>query len=463
MHSALTRHVVRQLRRADVPQERIQELTGVSVRTIRRIEREDSGEPGKAVTTRPGRPSKTAPYRLFAESELQSEPDLHTVELLRRARLEGYAGGKTAFFDMVKDIRRPGGQFYTRFEGLPGEFTQHDFGTVVVRFVDGSTRRVKFFASRLKWSRFAAVTLVPDETAETLVRTVLEHFVVLGGMPTLAVFDRPKTVAISWEKDGTITDWNATFARAAMDIGFTAHVCWPYSPNQKGSVERIVGWVKSSFFKQRRFIDQDDLVAQLEEWLTEVNTTRPSRATGVIPSVRREQELPRLRPPRSTPDCLAVRKPITVGPTAYVTHEGHPYAVDPRLVGQDGTLFVHRDRIRLVVGDQEVAYPRRPPELLRSTAPEVRRAQLAAVATGGARYARRQHLLDLGPIAETFLTELCHAESDWVASIELLHDLLQRCGEDPVRRGLSAAADVGVFRADYVANLLGHPMEVAAK
>jgi hypothetical protein len=30
-----------------------------------------------------------------------------------------------------------------RFEGLPGEFSQHDFGQVDVRFLDGSTRRVQ--------------------------------------------------------------------------------------------------------------------------------------------------------------------------------------------------------------------------------------------------------------------------------------------------------------------------------
>ena len=42
-----------------------------------------------------------------------------------------------------------------RFEGLPGEFSQHDFGHVDVKFVDGRKQRVHFFASRLKYSRFA--------------------------------------------------------------------------------------------------------------------------------------------------------------------------------------------------------------------------------------------------------------------------------------------------------------------
>ena len=49
-------------------------------------------------------------------------------------------------------------------------------------------------------------------------------------------------------------------------------MCWPYRPQEKGSVENLVGWVKGSFFKQRRFLDREDLERQLREWLTEANT-----------------------------------------------------------------------------------------------------------------------------------------------------------------------------------------------
>ena len=81
-----------------------------------------------------------------------------------------------------------------RFEGLPGEFSQHDFGHVDVTFVDGRKKRVHFFASRLKYSRFVAVTLVDNERVEAIVRTLVLHFVVFGGLPLMAVFDRPRTI-----------------------------------------------------------------------------------------------------------------------------------------------------------------------------------------------------------------------------------------------------------------------------
>jgi hypothetical protein len=53
-----------------------------------------------------------------------------------------------------------------RFEGLPGEFSQHDFGQVDVQFIDGTARRIRFFASRLKYSRWVRVSLVKDESVE---------------------------------------------------------------------------------------------------------------------------------------------------------------------------------------------------------------------------------------------------------------------------------------------------------
>jgi hypothetical protein len=61
-----------------------------------------------------------------------------------------------------------------------------------VTFVDGRKKRVHFFASRLKYSRFAAVTLVENERVETIVRCLARDFVAIGGLPPMAVFDRQK-------------------------------------------------------------------------------------------------------------------------------------------------------------------------------------------------------------------------------------------------------------------------------
>lgn len=73
-------------------------------------------------------------------------------------------------------------------------------------------------------------------------------------------------------KGREVDEWNATFAQAIVDIGVGVEMCAPRSGNQKGSVERLVGWAKSAFFKHRKFQDDRDLRAQLAAWLIEVNT-----------------------------------------------------------------------------------------------------------------------------------------------------------------------------------------------
>jgi hypothetical protein len=347
----------------------------------------------------------------------------------------------------------------TRFEGLPGEFSQHDFGQVDVRFLDGHEERIHFFASRLKYSRWTEVSVVPNEQVESLVRALVDHFSAMGGIPLLAVFDRPKTIALTWSKDGVVTEWNHTFAGVALDLGLGVELCWPHRPEQKGAVENLVGWVKGSFFKQRRFLDQEDLGRQLAEWLVEINTHRPSRATGVAPTERMIDERPRLRPVKVAPSDLALRFPITVGPTGVVVHDGHEYSMPADSLGIPGTLYLYRDRVRIVAGRFEALHRRLVGPPGRSTLPE-HRAQHVAAASGkrARRYMQREHLLHVGGVALQYLTELTHRRPRvWVRDVECLHDLLQRHGEEALRSSLARGLAEGAIGAEYIAHFLETP------
>lgn len=453
----LKRHTIQVLVAAGHTHVDVARFAGVNERTVRRVAREaavtqleDAVQPHRV-----GRPSTAEPYRQLVNDVLGEDPALLSVEILRRARLAGYDGGKTALYDLIASLRPRDVKVEMRFEGLPGEFSQHDFGQIEIRFLDGSTKRVHFFASRLKWSRWIEVTVVPDETAETLIRTLADHFVAFGGVPLCAVFDRPKTVALKWKKNGEITEWNPIFAYAALEIGFTAEVCWPYQPRQKGAVEELVKWVKGSFFKQRRFQDMDDLLAQLTQWLKEMNTERPSRATDVIPAVRLEQE--RLRAPRVQPSELALRIPVSVGPTAEVLHDTHPYSMPPEAAGLPGTLYLYRDRVRIVAGRHEVIHDRKHERGAPSRLPEHRVAHLAALSgTRAKRYLKRQHLFETGEAAVRYLTELVHHHPrTWYHDVDELHDMLQKVGPEAMDRAFRAALDMGQISTAFVAQCLG--------
>ena len=263
----LKRHEVQVLRRAGHTLMEVAALSGVSVGTVRRIEAEAAVETvdngAERAKRQIGRPSKAEAFREVLRETLRDEPTLRSVELLHRARLAGYTGGKSAIYALAQTLRTRDVTPLVRFEGLAGEFSQHDFGEVLVRYQDGTEEKIHFFASRLKYSRWVEVTIVRDQRVEALVRTLVDHLAAFGGIPLVAVFDRPKTVALKWGRDGVVTDWNPTFAAVALDLGLGVEVCWPYRPQEKGSVENLVGWVKGSFFKQRRFLDREDLERQL--------------------------------------------------------------------------------------------------------------------------------------------------------------------------------------------------------
>jgi len=459
----LKRHEIQILLKAGHTQEDVARIAAVSLRTVSRV----AGEPavqqveerGERARRGIGRPRTAELFRALVEKLLQEEPQILSVEVLRRARLEGYQGGKSALYSLAASMRSHTVRLQMRFEGLAGEFSQHDFGQVIVRFLDGSSSIVHFFASRLKWSRWVEVTLVDNEVVETLVRELAEHFTRFGGVPLCAIFDRPKTVALSWSKDGEVTEWNPTFAYAALELGFTAEVCWPHQPQQKGAVENLVGWVKGSFFKQRRFHDREDLSSQLCQWLQEVNTQRPSRATGQIPLERMGEERKRLRALKISASELALRIPVQVGPTATVFYDGRGYAMPPEAAGLPGTLYLYRNRVKIVAGRWQAEHERFIAKGHIAWLPEHRAAHLAAVAgKRGKRYLKRQQLFECGEATVEVLTEIVHrSPRGWYAEIDQLHELLQAVGAEKLERACRAAVQTGSFIVAVIAQCLGRP------
>lgn len=452
---------MRLLREAGHTQIDIERFTGVSERSIRRIQNEtpdpDITARAESPPRRNGRPSKVEEYRGFVRELLTQEPDIMVLEVLRRARIHGFTGAKSQFYAMVNQERPPEKpRPLVRFEGLAGEFCQHDFGQVDVRFVDGTKRRVRFFASRMKYSRHVEVTIVENEQVETLVRALVEHYDNIGGVPLVAVFDRPTTVAIEWEKDGTVTQWNTTFLQVIAELGVGAEVCWPSRPQEKGSVENLVGWVKGSFFKQRRFLDMTDLHEQLAAWKHEANHVRACRATGEIPAERMKAEKLRLRPVRVTPETLVLRIPIQVGPTGYVTHDACMYSMPPEAIGITGTLYLGRSSLRIVAGRWEATHARLFEHGKKSTHPEHRERMVSEVCgKRGRLYLKREQLLDLDPIVVEYLTEVVHRRPrTWRQDVEQLHERLLTYGDANLVNAITKAHDERVFGHEYVTHIL---------
>ncbi len=443
MFDVMTRLKIHHLREGGLQHALIGEKVGVSVRSVERILASPKPTPDDVAAglllarARPGRPSKAdQDVRTKVLTLLEEEPGILATEILRRSREWGYEGSKSAMSALVKMLRPARSKEpIVRFEGLPGEYAQFDHGEGWVEYIDGTRERIIFFAGRLKYSRFMHVELVDDQRAEATIRALIACLTAFGGSPKEWVFDNAKTLRLSrWGVMPIVLHGYLRDLVASYNVIPT--FCAPRSGNQKGSVERLVGYTKHSFLFARKFRDRGDLQAQLMGWLHDVNHVRRCDATGVIPDVARQDELRwlRERPVQRQAADHAVIETAVVTPTGTVSIRGTPYFASARRIGAPATLFIRKDFIEIVVGDKAecCVHPRRDGAGVVQRLPG-QREDLLAVVHGRRKQAtfRRQCLLELGREAWQFLGILVHRcpNGRWEEPCTDLYELLRHHGE----------------------------------
>jgi transposase len=219
------------------------------------------------------------------------------MELAREDPEHPYVGGSSVWRAAVRRERLSGlhrqavADVPIRFEGLPGEYLQVDWGEIRhFPFTQQKPVTRYFLACRLKYSRWTWVIFTDNMRQETLFRGLVACFNALGFVPWVLVFDNMKTVTTGRDEHAQPI-WHRSLLQLAAEFDFHPEACWPASGNQKGSVESLVKFVKINFLAGRSFINDADLQVQCVEWQDSDNTTRPSQATDVTPLVRLVEEV----------------------------------------------------------------------------------------------------------------------------------------------------------------------------
>jgi hypothetical protein len=342
-----------------------------------------------------------------------------------------------------------------RFEGLPGEYLQVDWGEVR-RFpftVQAPATRY-FLACRLKYSRWTWVRFTAEMRQETLFRGLVDCCVALGWVPWVLVFDNMKTVTTGRDAQHQAV-WHPALGQLAAEFGFHPEACWPGAGQQKGSVESLVKWVKGNFLAGRSFADDADLAAQCDDWLRFANA-RPSAATAVAPLARLAEEAAAGGPLPATAADYGFPHPGRVTGEALVPVLGNHYSVPCEHVGAPVLARVHRAQVVLWRDAARLAeHARAPDGAHRRVVEPAHYAALFGRKPRAQVMLYRQALLELGEVAARYVAELAHRQRSRLRDEVLgLYALYQQAGRDGLLAAMTRAEQQGAYGAAYLQALL---------
>src|SRR2546423_1897762 len=439
----------------------IAEFTGHHRDTVARVLRE---EVEKKPKTR-DRPSAVAVFD--AQIAQWLDQDISVIRMLELARANTdhpYSGGEPAFYDYVRKVRYARQQtprhLALRFEGVPGEFLQIDWGEVrqLAFTKEGMEPQTRyFFAARLKYSRYMYVSFHTDMREETLLRCLIACFAEIDGVPWAVVTDNMKTAVLGRDEQNHPI-WNPAYQKLAVEFKFDPEVCAPASVNQKGAVENLVKFVKGNFLAGRSFSDDADLAEQCRAWVRQVNSERPSDATGFPPAVRLAEEQPKFGPLPAVASDYGFFDCVVVSREGLVAIETKRYSVPAHLMGRALTARIHTSRIEVFADQERVAtHARRPPENARVIDPVHFEAAFVGKSRGRVMVSR-DWLCSLSPVVMSYVHEISYKRrSEMKAQMIALYDLAQEIGKADFIVALELAAEQQMYGAEYIRAILTLP------
>ncbi len=345
----MERSLIQLLHKRGRSQRQIAEELGHSRTTVGRV----LAEPVDRQPAQRPRRSKVDPYREQIRQWVRAGlSGVRMLELARTVSEPPYQGGRSVFRAVVRHERLAQAQARAiadvpvRFEGLPGEYLQVDWGEVRrFPFTQQASGTRYFLACRLKYSRWTWVRFTSEMRQEMLLHGLVDCCAELGWVPWVLVFDNMKTVTSGRDQQHQPI-WTPALRQLAREFGFHPEACTPGAGNQKGSVEALVKWVKGNFLAGREFANDVDLAQQCADWLASANT-RPSQATATPPLARLVEEAAAGGPLPETAADYGFLHPARVGAEALVAVLGNQYSVPIEHLGAPVCARVHRERVVL--------------------------------------------------------------------------------------------------------------------
>jgi transposase len=425
---------------------------GVHHDTVRRaVESDRFIRPGTQV-----RPSALDPFKAFITATLEQYPRLRATRLWAMVRERGYPGSAIQVCRYVRTVRPAArAEAYLRLDTLAGEQAQVDWGNFGPIRIGATTRLLSCFVLVLSWSRACYARFALDQTLESFLRGHVEAFAALQGVPRTILYDNLKSVVL--ERVGDHIRFHPHVLELAGHYHFAPQPCAVARGNEKGRVERMIGFLRHAFFAARPFSSVADLNTQLTHWIAEVAHARPvpgRREQRVAEALAEEQ--PRLLPLPEHPFPCDLLRAVHSGKTPYIRFDGNDYSIPHTLIRRPLTLVASEQTVRLLDGTTEVARHARSYAREQRIEHDAHLAALVAEKRHAHELRGRGRLQAACPQADAFLDALAVRGHPLASETTRLLRLLDQVGAAALDAALAEAVTRGAISAASVAHVLEH-------
>lgn len=332
-------HEIHKLNRLGFNVSQIKRKAGVDRDTVRKYLRMDFEEMSEWTSALQNRTKKLNSHEEVIVDWLKEHPDLSSAQI-EDWLLEEYPElkvGSSTIRLFVKELRDryaiPKVKQSRHYEAISevdmGEQIQVDWGQCWQMTVNKEKIKLYFICFVLGHSRYKYVEWLnrPFTTQDTI-RCHEQAFRYFGGMTKEVMYDQDNLIAVSENAGDLIL--TSKFEAYQQARGFQVYLCRAADPETKGKIERVVGYVKGNFAKNRIYSDLDDWNQKCRNWLERTGNHKVHGTTKKRPDSVFLQEKAHLKPVspfKTMDDPFDASIAIKIGKDNTIRYKGNRYSV----------------------------------------------------------------------------------------------------------------------------------------
>lgn len=303
------------------------------------------------------RKSQIDPYRQLVQGWL-GQDDYLATKIHEMLIGQGYQGAYDSVQRYVKTLKEERDRVaYIRFETVPGQQAQVDFGEFAVVHPTGEEQKLYCFVMVLGYSRHMYVEFVERCTMPVFLDCHIRAFEYFGGVPGEILYDNMKNVVVR-RFVGKVR-FNDTMLDFGAHYQYKPLACPAYSPWCKGKVERPMDYIRERFWRGYVYYSREQANDDILKWL---NTVAFQRQHGTT----KEKVCDRFTGERNSLGNIPLRPYDTaekyirkVEKDCRLSFDGNQYVIPHRCVGRKvlvkvkhGIVRVYRDEELVITYDR---------------------------------------------------------------------------------------------------------------